>query len=126
MMKIKNYLITNKQNESIGVLSLYRKIKFNKLTKLNILEKSMIINMLKKEQFNNLDNLINDTLERLENLIRYSENNIEKVKLQNKFSGLQDLKRKIYSAKNEYLKNPNNKLLYNKLINLYNSSKNFL
>lgn len=86
----------------------------------------MIINMLKKEQFNNLDNLINDTLERLENLIRYSENNIEKVKLQNKFSGLQDLKRKIYSAKNEYLKNPNNKLLYNKLINLYNSSKNFL
>ncbi len=126
MMKIKNYLITNKQNESIGVLSLYRKIKFNKLTKLNVLEKSMIINMLKKEQFNNLDNLINDTLERLENLIRYSENNIEKVKLQNKFSGLQDLKRKIYDAKNEYLKNPNNNLMYNKLINLYNSSKNFL
>lgn len=126
MMKIKNYLIANKQNKPVGVLSLYRKIKFNKLTKFRVIEKSMVVNMLKKEQFDNLDNLINDTLEHLENLIRYSENNIEKIKLQNKFSGLQDLKRKIYAAKNEYLKNPKNNLIYNKLINLYNSSKNFL
>lgn len=126
MMKIKNYLIRNKQNKPVGVLSLYKMINFNKLTKFRFTEKSRVINMIKKEQFDNLDNLINDTLEHLENLIRYSENNMEKVKLQNKFSGLQDLKRKIYAAKNEYLKNPRNNLTFNKLINLYNSSKNFL
>lgn len=126
MMKIKNYLIRNKQNKPVGVLSLYKKINFNKLTKFRFTEKSRVINMIKKEQFDNLDNLINDTLEHLENLIRYSENNMEKVKLQNKFSGLQDLKRKIYAAKNDYLKNPKNNLAFNKLINLYNSSKNFL
>lgn len=122
MMKIKRYLVTDRKNNPVAIVSIYRFIKFKKLSKF----KPFFISMLKKEQFDNLDNLINDTLERLESLIRYSENNIEKIKLQNKFSGLQDLKRKIYATKNEYLNNPNNQLAYNKLINLYNSSKNFL
>lgn len=121
-MKIKRYLVTNKKNKPVAIVSIYRFIKFKKISKF----KPFFISMLKKEQFGNLDNLINDTLEHLENLIRHSENNIEKIRLQNKFSGLQELKRKIYATKNECLNNPNNQLVYNKLINLYNSSKNFL
>ena len=121
-MKIKRFLVRDKKNEPVALVCIYRFIKFNKLSKF----KPNFINMLKKEQFDNLDNLIEDTLERLEQLIRYSENNMEKIKLQNKFSGLQDLKRKIYGAKREYLENTANQLKYNKLINLYNSSKNFL
>lgn len=121
-MKIKRYLVRDKNNDPVALVCIYRFIEFNKLSKF----KPNFINMLKKEQFDNLDNLIEDTLERLEQLIRYSENNMEKIKLQNKFSGLQDLKRKIYSAKKDYLDNPGNHIKYNKLINLYNSSKNFL
>ncbi len=121
-MKLKRYLVRDKNNNPVALVCVYHFIKFNKLSKF----KPNFINMLKKEQFDNLDRLIDDTLERLEQLIRCSENSIEKIKFQNKFSGLQDLKRKIYGAKKEYLENPSNQIKYNKLINLYNSSKNFL
>lgn len=119
---MKRYLVTNKKNLPVAIVSVYKFIKIYKLSKFN----PFFVNMIRNEQFSNLDNLINDTLEHLEQLICYSKNNIEKIKLQNKFNGLQDLKRKIYATKNECLNNPNNKLAYNKLLNLYNSSKNFL
>lgn len=125
-MKKKNYLIHNKNNEPVGVISIYRKIKVHRLKKFEIIVPSPIIAMIKKEQFDNLDNLIKDTMEHLNNLISFSNNNMEKIKLENKYKGLQDLARKINAAKNEYLNNPTNNLSYNKLINLYNSSKNFL
>lgn len=121
-MKIKRYLVRNRHNEPVAIIAIYRFIKFKKLTKFRF----NFLNMLKNEQFDKLDNLITDTLEHLEYLIRYSENEIEKIKLQNKFNGLQDLKRKISATKNICLNKPNDQLAYNKLLNLYNSTKNFL
>lgn len=121
-MKIKRYLVTNRKNSPVAIVSVYKFFELKKLTKFN----PVFINMLKNEQLSNLDNLIDDSLEKLENLIRFSENSMDKVKLQNKFNGLQELKRKIYATKNECLSNPNNLIAYNKLLNLYNSSKNFL
>lgn len=125
-MNKKNYLILNKLNKPVGIISIYRFIKFNKLTKFEIKKESPIINMIRKEQFDNLDSLIIDTLEQLDNMIKFTVNSMEKVKLENKYKGLQDLTRKITLAKNDYLNNTHNNLAYNKLINLYNSSKNFL
>lgn len=121
-MKLRRFLVKNKNNEPVALIQIYRKFRFNKLSKF----KPQFLIMLKKEQFENLDNLIDDTLMRFQQLIKHSNNSIEKLKLQNKFDGLQDLKRKIMAAKNEYLNNPTNQLIYNKVINLYNSSKNFL
>lgn len=125
-MTIKNYLIRNKDNKPVGIISIYRFIEFKKLTKFKMLDRSRVLTMLKKEQFDNLDNLINDTLEKLDNISKNSNDSVERLKYQNKYRGLNELKKKIYLAKNDYLNNPNNQLAFNKLINLYNSSKNFL
>lgn len=125
-MTIKNYLIKNKENRPVGIISIYRFIEFKKLTKFAMLDRSRVLTMLKKEQFDNLDNLINDTLEKLDSIAKNSTNNVEQLKYQNKYKGLKELKKKIYLAKNDYLNNPSNQLAFNKLINLYNSSKNFL
>lgn len=120
------YLIKNKDGKPVGVIEIFQKLDMYKLKKYDQPFNTGFMFLLKNEQFNNLDNLINDTLLRYENFIHYSKNDIEKLKYQNKFNGLTDIKRKIYTAKNEYLQNKSNKILFNKLINLYNSSKNFL
>lgn len=82
--------------------------------------------LLKTEQFATLDNLLDSALDKIVNYLKATSDSTEKLKLQNKYDGLNNIKRKIEVAKKEYDNNPHNQLAYNRLLNLYNSLKNLL
>ena len=82
--------------------------------------------LLKTEQFATIDGLLQSASDKLAKYIKETEDHTEKIKLQNKYDGLNNIKRKIEIAKKEYADNPQNKLAYNKVLNLYNSLKNLL
>ena len=82
--------------------------------------------LIKTEQFATLDNLLNEALEKIILLLKATSDSTEKLKLQNKYDGLNNLRRKIELAKKDYANNPKNQIAYNKVLNLYNSLKNLL
>ena len=82
--------------------------------------------LLKTEQFATLDNLLDSALDKISNYVKATKDSTERLKLQNKYDGLNNIKRKIDVAKKEYKDDPKNKLAYNRVLNLYNSLKNLL
>ncbi|MBQ4583575.1 MAG: hypothetical protein IJA94_01610 [Bacilli bacterium] len=121
-----SYLVRDKNNQIAGKITIYKKN--IKIKKLRTLEQTFqeFKQLLKTEQFFKLDNLLNDTLEKIANYVKVCIDSQTKLKLQNKYDGLTNLKRKIEIAKREYQNNPHNNLAYNKLLNLYNSLRNLL
>lgn len=121
-----SYLFRNKNNQVAGKITIYKKNL--KIKKLRTLEQTFqeFKQLLKTEQFFKLDNLLNDTLDKISNYVKVCNDSPTKLKLQNKYDGLTNLKRKIELAKKDYQNNPRNNLAYNKLINLYNSLRNLL
>lgn len=83
-------------------------------------------NLIKTEQFTTLDSLLDNTLTKIADYLKVTTDSTEKLKLKNKYDGLNNLRRKIELAKKDYQNNPKNQLAYNKVLNLYNSLKNFL
>lgn len=123
---METYLFRNQQNEVAGKIVLYkRNLKLSKLKSFQS-EFEVFKKLLKTEQFSKLDNLLNDALEKFSAYVESCPNNSEKLRFQNKYDGLNNLKRKIEVAKKEYNDNPQNQLAYNKLLNLYNSLRNLL
>ena len=82
--------------------------------------------LLKTEQFSKLDTLLNNALEEISKIVQNTKDNTEKLRFQNKYDGLNNIKRKIELAKKDYGDNPHNQLAFNRLLNLYNSLKNLL
>lgn len=82
--------------------------------------------LLKTEQFSKLDTLLNNALDEISKIVKNNTDNAEKLRFQNKYDGLNNIKRKIELAKRDYNEKPNNQLAFNKLLNLYNSLKNLL
>ncbi len=82
--------------------------------------------LIKTSQFSKLDDVLNQALARIVDYLKDTTDSTKRLKLQNKYDGLNNLKRKIELAKKEYNSNPKNQLAYNKVINLYNSLKNLL
>ena len=125
-MMMESYLFRNKNNKVAGKITIYKKnIKIKKIRTLKQTFQEFN-QLLKTEQFSKLDNLLNDTLDKIANYVKVCNDSHTKLKLQNKYDGLINLKKKIEIAKREYHNNPNNNLAYNKLINLYNSLRNLL
>lgn len=125
-MKANNYLIKTKTGAIVGVISIYRIPNQLKLTSYCDFNQSVVLTLLKKQNFDQLDNLIEQRLVNLAHIVELENDRRNQLKFQNKLSGLQALKRKISNAKIEYLKDSHNQLNYNKLINLYNSIQSFL
>lgn len=125
-MIAETFLFRNKNNQIAGKITIYKKNL--KIKKLSVLKHSFqeFKQLLKTEQFFKLDNLLNDTLDKIASYLKVCNDSQTKLKLQNKYDGLTNLKRKIELAKRDYKNNPNNQLAYNKLINLYNSLRNLL
>ncbi|MBQ9833976.1 MAG: hypothetical protein IJO33_02155 [Bacilli bacterium] len=121
-----SYLFRNKNNQVAGKITIYKKNL--KIKKLRTLEHNFqeFKQLLKTEQFSTLDHLLSDTLDKIANYVKVCNDSQTKLKLQNKYDGLTNLKRKIELAKRDYQNNPHNNLAYNKLINLYNSLRNLL
>ena len=82
--------------------------------------------LLKTEQFSKLDTLLNNALEEISKIVKNTTDNTEKLRFQNKYDGLNNIKRKIELAKKDYGDNPRNQLAFNRLLNLYNYLKNLL
>lgn len=121
-----SYLFRNKNNQLAGKVIIYRKNL--KIKKIRTIEPNFqkFKHLIKTEQFSKLDNLLNDTLEKIADYVKVCHDSPTKTKLQNKYDGLTNLKRKIELAKKDYQNNPHNNLAFNKLINLYNSLRNLL
>ena len=116
----------DKDGNVAGTITIYKSnIKIGKIRSLESKYREFK-NLIKTEQFSTLDNLLESALDKIANYIRATGDSTEKLKLQNKYDGLNNLKRKIELAKKDYQNNPKNQLAYNKVLNLYNSLKNFL
>ena len=120
------FLFRDKDGEVAGTITIYKSnIKIGKVKSLESKYREFK-NLIKTEQFATLDNLLESALDKIVNYIKATNDSTEKLKLQNKYDGLNNLKRKIALAKKDYQSDPKNQLAYNKVLNLYNSLKNFL
>lgn len=116
----------DKDGNVAGTITIYKSnIKIGKIRSLES-KYQEFKKLIKTEQFSTLDNLLESALDKIANYSKATNDSTEKLKLQNKYDGLNNLKRKIELAKKDYQNNPKNQLAYNKVLNLYNSLKNFL
>ena len=120
------YVYKDSFGNEAGKVTIYRNnLNIGKVTSLESKYKEFK-KLLKTEQFSTLDNLLDSALDKIVNYLKATNDSTEKLKLQNKYDGLNNVKRKIEGAKKEYYNNPNNQLAYNRVLNLYNSLKNLL
>ena len=120
------YVYKDSNGNVAGKVTIYRhNLNIGKVTSLEA-KYQEFKKLLKTEQFATLDNLLDSALDKIVNYLKATTDSTEKLKLQNKYDGLNNIKRKIEVAKKEYDNNPHNQLAYNRLLNLYNSLKNLL
>ena len=120
------YVFKDKSGNIAGKVTIYRhNLHIGKIKSLESKYQEFKM-LLKTEQFATLDNLLDSALDKIVNYLKATTDSTEKLKLQNKYDGLNNVKRKIEVAKKEYASNPHNQLAYNKVLNLYNSLKNLL
>lgn len=121
-----SFAYRDKTGKIAGTVTIYKhNFHFKKLTSFKTKSQDFKI-LLKTEQFSTLDDLLNEALNKIVNFIKDCEDNTEKLRLQNKYNGLNNVKRKIELAKKDYNDNPKNQIAYNRLLNLYNSLKNLI
>ncbi len=120
------FVFKNKDGNVAGTITIYKSnLKIGKIKSLESKYQEFKM-LIKTSQFVKLDELLNNALARIVDYLKDTTDSTQRLKLQNKYDGLNNVKRKIELAKKEYNNNPKNQLAYNKVINLYNSLKNLL